>query len=100
MQYQCETAAAEQAEESKGEEQKLDSQTFEPDEHDKEPFTWKEQPLKRGFRRPIIVHRAILGSIERFMAILIEHVAGKWPFFCSPRQIMVVPISEKANDYC
>jgi len=34
------------------------------------------------------------------MSILIEHTAGKWPFFCSPRQIMVVPISEKANEYC
>jgi threonyl-tRNA synthetase len=32
-----------------------------------------------------MVHRAILGSVERFMAILIEHLAGKWPFFLSPR---------------
>lgn len=34
------------------------------------------------------------------MAILIEHVGGKWPFFISPRQAVVVPISEKFNDYC
>lgn len=45
------------------------------------------------------MHRAILGSVERFMAILIEHLAGKWPFFMSPRQCIVVPISEKSNEY-
>ena len=87
MQYQGEDAAKEQAEESKGpiEGQKLQVQEFPPDEYDKEKYTWKEQPLRKGFRRPVIVHRAILGSVERFMAILIEHVAGKWPFFLSPR---------------
>jgi threonyl-tRNA synthetase len=46
-----------------------------------------------------MIHRAILGSVERFMAILIEHVAGKWPFFLSPRQAIVIPISEKSNEY-
>lgn len=45
--------------------------------------------------RPVIVHRAILGSLERFMAILTEHLAGKWPFWLSPRQIIVVPVSDK-----
>ncbi len=48
----------------------------------------------------MIIHRAILGSVERFVAILIEHLAGKWPFFLSPRQAIVVPISEKHIDYC
>ncbi len=43
------------------------------------------KPLKPGFGRPIIIHRAILGSLERCMAILIEHFRGKWPFFLSPR---------------
>jgi len=57
-------------------------------------------PLKPGFRRPVIIHRAILGSVERFSAILIEHLAGKWPFWLSPRQVIVCPISEKAMDYC
>ena len=61
---------------------------------------WHEKPLKPGFRRPVAVHRAILGSVERFMAILIEHLAGKWPFWMSPRQITVMPISEKAEGYC
>jgi len=47
-----------------------------------------------------MVHRAILGSIERFMAILIEHLGGKWPFFLSPRQVVIIPLSNKFNRYC
>ena len=39
-----------------------------------------------GFERPVIVHRAILGSVERMFAILTEHYAGKWPLWLSPRQ--------------
>lgn len=73
---------------------------FPPDEHDDKEYIWEERRLKPGFERPIIVHRAILGSIERFMAVLIEHLAGKWPFWMSPRQIIVIPISEKAAAYC
>lgn len=42
-------------------------------------------PNKPGYARPVIVHRAVLGSVERFIAILCEHTAGKWPFFVSPR---------------
>lgn len=57
------------------------------------------ESLKRGFERPIIIHRAILGSVERFIAILIEHTAGKLPFWISPRQAVVLPISDKYNDY-
>eukprot|EP01026_Neomeris_dumetosa_P069076 TRINITY_DN6808_c0_g2_i1.p1 TRINITY_DN6808_c0_g2~~TRINITY_DN6808_c0_g2_i1.p1 ORF type:complete len:773 (+),score=103.25 TRINITY_DN6808_c0_g2_i1:143-2320(+) len=49
--------------------------------------------------RPVIVHRAILGSVERMYAILTEHFAGKWPLWLSPRQIMVIPISENSFDY-
>jgi len=41
-----------------------------------------------------MIHRAVMGSFERFIAVLCEHTAGKWPFFVSPRQIMVIPISE------
>ncbi|VWU49534.1 threonine--tRNA ligase [Hepatocystis sp. ex Piliocolobus tephrosceles] len=55
--------------------------------------------LKHGYDRPIIIHRAILGSVERFVAILIEHTAGKLPFWLSPRQAVVLPISDKFNDY-
>ncbi|KAJ3361701.1 54S ribosomal protein L39, mitochondrial [Allomyces javanicus] len=43
---------------------------------------------------PVIVHRAVLGSVERMFAILAEHYHGKWPFWLSPRQVMVVPVHE------
>jgi len=49
--------------------------------------------------RPVMVHRAVLGSVERMMAILIEHYAGKWPFFLSPRQALVVPVSKAFEAY-
>ena len=49
--------------------------------------------------RPVIIHRAILGSVERTFAILIEHTAGKWPFWISPRQVIICPISDKLADY-
>jgi threonyl-tRNA synthetase len=55
------------------------------DKLDDEEFTWIESPLKPGFARPVIIHRAVLGSLERFIAILIEHLGGKWPFWLSPR---------------
>lgn len=55
--------------------------------------------LREGFVRPVIIHRAIYGSFERFLAILIEHFGGFWPFWLSPRQAMVVPVSEKSLDY-
>ena len=76
------------------------SEHYPKDELDEEDFTWQEHPLKHGFARPVIIHRAILVSVERFVAILIEHLGGKWPFFLSPRQAIVVPISEKYLDYC
>ena len=40
-----------------------------------------------------MVHRAILGSLERFIAIITEHFAGKWPFWLSPRQVLVIPVA-------
>lgn len=49
--------------------------------------------------RPIVIHRAIFGSMERFMAILIEHFAGKFPVWIAPVQVKILPISEKFNDY-
>eukprot|EP00899_Mesostigma_viride_P012864 jgi/Mesvir1/21579/Mv04019-RA.1 len=49
--------------------------------------------------RPVMIHRAILGSVERMMAILLEHYAGKWPFWLSPRQVIICPVSEKFADY-
>lgn len=48
---------------------------------------------------PVIVHRAIMGSFERMIAILTEHFAGKWPLWLSPKQVMVIPISEASYEY-
>ena len=48
---------------------------------------------------PVMIHRAILGSLERFIGILIEHYAGALPFWLSPVQTQIIPISEKFNDY-
>ena len=47
-----------------------------------------------------MIHRAILGSVERFIAILTEHTGGKWPFWISPRQVAVCSISEQHDDFC
>ncbi len=49
--------------------------------------------------RPVMIHRAPFGSLERFVAILIEHCAGNFPVWLSPEQIAVLPISERFNDY-
>jgi len=52
-----------------------------------------------AFQRPVMVHRAMLGSVERMAAVLTEHWGGKWPFWLSPRQAIVVPIDLKFADY-
>lgn len=49
--------------------------------------------------RPVMIHRAPFGSLERFVAVLIEHCAGNFPLWLSPDQISVLPISERFNDY-
>jgi threonyl-tRNA synthetase len=49
--------------------------------------------------RPVMIHRAPFGSMERFVAVLIEHCAGNFPLWLAPEQIAVLPISEKFNDY-
>jgi len=49
--------------------------------------------------KPVIIHRAIFGSIERFIAILTENTHGKWPFWLSPRQCVVVTITNKTDEY-
>lgn len=54
----------------------------------------KIQPVKNGFERPVIIHRAIFGSLERFIAILCEHTGGKWDFWISPRQLKIIPIGK------
>jgi threonyl-tRNA synthetase len=49
--------------------------------------------------RPVMIHRAPFGSMERFVAVLIEHTAGKFPLWLTPEQVVVMPISEKYNEY-
>uniref|UniRef100_A0A0W0FKI7 Probable threonine--tRNA ligase, cytoplasmic n=1 Tax=Moniliophthora roreri TaxID=221103 RepID=A0A0W0FKI7_MONRR len=49
--------------------------------------------------RPVMIHRAILGSLERFIAIITEHFAGKWPFWLSPRQVVVIPVAAPFKEY-
>ena len=49
--------------------------------------------------RPVMIHRAPFGSMERFVAVLIEHTAGKFPLWLTPDQVVVLPISEKSNEY-
>ena len=49
--------------------------------------------------RPVMIHRAPFGSLERFVAVLLEHTAGHLPLWLAPDQVVVLPISEKFNDY-
>ena len=52
-----------------------------------------------SFPRPVMIHRAMLGSLERFLGILIEHTAGAFPMWLAPVQVKVLPISEKTLEY-
>ncbi|KAL1745956.1 hypothetical protein HDZ31DRAFT_35196 [Schizophyllum fasciatum] len=62
-------------------------------------FNLKYRSKDEALNRPIIIHRAILGSIERFVAIATEHFAGKWPFWLSPRQVLVIPVAAPYKEY-
>ncbi|KAH0597152.1 hypothetical protein MHUMG1_05462 [Metarhizium humberi] len=59
----------------------------------------EEGGIPSGMARPVMIHRAVIGSFDRFMGIIIEHFGGKWPFWLSPRQVMVIPIMKDAEDY-
>ncbi len=50
--------------------------------------------------KPIMIHRALLGSVERFFGVLIEHYAGSFPMWLAPIQIMIIPIADRHIDYC
>ena len=52
-----------------------------------------------AFQKPVMVHRAMLGSVERMTAVLAEHWGGKWPFWLSPRQCVLVPVDVKYIEY-
>lgn len=64
-----------------------------------EAQTENKNELPPGRARPVVIHRAIIGSFERFLGILTEHFGGKWPFWISPRQILIVPVMPAVNDY-
>lgn len=50
-------------------------------------------------RTPVMIHRAIMGSLERFMGVLIEHTAGRWPFWLNPRQVVVATVADRHSAY-
>ncbi|KAG4303594.1 hypothetical protein PCK1_000112 [Pneumocystis canis] len=72
---------------------------FQPERFNLEYRLASDEKSQNIYARPVIIHRAILGSIERMLAILTEHYSGKWPFWLSPRQIMIIPISKVFKDY-
>lgn len=64
-----------------------------------ERFQLEYQGSDNQKHRPVMIHRAPFGSLERFIAVLIEHCAGKFPLWLSPEQFVVLPLSEKFNDF-
>ena len=50
-------------------------------------------------KRPVMIHRAIFGSLERFYGIIVEHFAGKFPLWLSPRQVAVISVADRHNEY-
>ena len=64
-----------------------------------ERFDLKYTGADNAEHRPVIIHRAIFGSIERFVALMIEHFAGAWPLWLAPVQAVVMPISDRHRDY-
>lgn len=63
-------------------------------------YTTDSKEKGEQFARPVIVHRAMLGSVERMFAVLCEHYGGKWPLWLSPRQVMLIPVHADFNDFC
>ena len=64
-----------------------------------ERFDLKYVGADNAEHRPVVIHRAIFGSFERFMALLIEHFAGAWPLWLAPVQAVVLPIADRHLDY-
>jgi threonyl-tRNA synthetase len=62
-------------------------------------LSWNIRGADNQKHRPVMIHRAPFGSLERFVAVLIEHCAGNFPLWLSPEQIAVLPISEKYAEY-
>lgn len=64
-----------------------------------ERFDLQYMSVHQGLERPVIIHRAVFGSIERMFAMLTEHFAGDWPLWLSPRQVAIIPVAHKYVDY-
>jgi threonyl-tRNA synthetase len=75
------------------------AEAAEVDAAGKESKKEKAKALTPGCARPVMIHRAMAGSIERFVGVLIEHFGGKWPFWLSPRQILIVPVGVGFYEY-
>lgn len=73
--------------------------TVQLDFHMPEAFDLKYVNEKGEFERPVMIHRAIFGSFERFIGILTEHFQGSFPLWLSPTQISLLPITEDLNEY-
>ncbi len=65
----------------------------------RERFDLKYVGADNAEHRPVVIHRAIFGSFERFLALLIEHFAGAWPLWLAPVQVVVLPIADRHLDY-
>ena len=65
-----------------------------------ERFNLQYKGSDDNMHRPVMIHRAPFGSLERFIALLIEHTGGKFPLWLTPEQIIILPISQKYNEYC
>ena len=64
-----------------------------------ERFELEYKGSDNKLHRPVMIHRAPFGSMERFIAVLIEHTAGKFPLWLTPEQAVILPVSEKYNEY-
>ena len=73
--------------------------TIQLDYMNPERFDLKYVGADNAEHRPVVIHRAIFGSLERFIALLIEHFAGAWPLWLAPVQAVVLPISDRHRDY-
>ncbi|GMG44616.1 unnamed protein product [Ambrosiozyma monospora] len=62
-------------------------------------FKLEYQSDTGSLETPIMIHRAIFGSVERFLAMLIDHYNGKWPFWLSPRQAVIIPVNSSHNEH-
>ena len=65
-----------------------------------ERFDLKYKGADDKMHQPVMIHRAPFGSLERFIALLIEHNGGNFPLWLTPKQLIILPISKKHNDYC